>query len=153
MDQLSVNTGHVSPDCREVEGLDMEFVLEGKVTLSLTPGNYMRPLSLASDIGNEAEPTATSLFPLDASTQGPSRVCVPRLMPVNLPTLGPNLFILGEPVLHQYYTVYDWKTKQVGFGISASDANKKKLGEGALSFMQVTLKLTVRLRKPLSQHL
>lgn len=152
MDLLSVNTGHASPDCREVDGHEMEFVLEGEVSLSLTPQNYMRPLSLASDLGQEVAPTASSIFPLDPATQGPERVCVPRLMPVNLPTLGPNLFILGEPVLHQYYTVYDWDAKKVGFGISASEANKKKMASDATitSFMQVTLKLKVRMRKPLA---
>jgi len=156
MDLLSVNTGHASPDCREVDAPDMEFVLEGEVTLNLTSRNYMRPLSLATDLGHEAAPTASSLFPLAASANEPTRVCVPRLMPVNLPALSPNLFILGEPVLHQYYTVYDWATKSVGFGISASDANKKALSDGrpgsdqsTLSFMQVTVKLTVRMRKPM----
>jgi len=154
MDLLSVNTGHASPDCREVEAPDMEFVLEAEVTLNLTSRNYMRPLSLATDLGVEAAPTAASLFPVDASANEATRVCVPRLMPVNLPALGPNIFILGEPVLHQYYTVYDWATKSVGFGISASDANKKALSDGRLrseplSFMQVTVKLTVRMRKPM----
>lgn len=157
MDLLSINTGHASPDCREVDGLDMDFVLEGEVTLNLTPGNYMRPLSLATDLGNEAAPTAASMFPLDSSVNSEaSRVCVPRLMPVNLPTLGPNIFILGEPVLHQYYTVYDWAAKSVGFSVSASDANKKALSNGKLlsdqsilSFMQVKVKLTVRMRKPM----
>ena len=34
---------------------------------------------------------------------------------VKLPEpLGPKLFILGEPVLHRYYTVYDWEQKKVG---------------------------------------
>jgi len=157
MDLLSVDTGHVSPDCREVDGQEMEFILEGEVTLNLTPANYMRPLSLATDLGNEAAPTAASLFPLDSSANTEaSRVCVPRLMPVNLAALGPNIFILGEPVLHQYYTVYDWATKSVGFGISSSDRNKKALSDGRLasdkpilSFMQVKVKLTVRMRKPL----
>jgi len=162
MDLLSVNTGHASPDCREVDGQEMEFTLEGEVTLNLSPANYMRPLSLATDLGNEAAPTASSLYPLDssASTEA-SRVCVPRLMPVNLPALGPNLFILGEPVLHQYYTVYDWATKSVGFGISGNDRNKKALSDGKLasgdeilSFMQVKVKLTVRMRmpKPVPMH-
>jgi len=30
--------------------------------------------------------------------------------------LGPKLFILGEPVLRKYYTVYDAQQKRVGFG-------------------------------------
>merc|ERR1719443_502480 len=69
MDQLTVDTGHSSPDCREVDGLDMEFILEGEVSLSLTPGNYMRPLSLASDFGSEETPTAASMFPVDPATK------------------------------------------------------------------------------------
>jgi len=79
-------------------------------------------------------------------------------MPVNIPTMGPNLFILGEPVLMKYYTVYDWSEKRVGFGVSASTANKKALKDGRLSgvedtpisFMQVTVKLTIRARKVVS---
>lgn len=45
-------------------------------------------------------------------------------MPVNFPApLGPNLFILGEPVLSRYYTVYDWERPQIGFGLAASRQN------------------------------
>merc|ERR1719473_1452698 len=52
------------------------------------------------------------------------RHCTPRVTRVNLPEpLGPKLFILGEPVLHRYYTVYDWANLQVGFGLSNSRQN------------------------------
>jgi len=45
------------------------------------------------------------------------RFCRPRLMRVNMPEpLGPKLFILGEPVIHQYYTAFDMAKKQVAFG-------------------------------------
>jgi len=41
-------------------------------------------------------------------------------MPVNLKApLGPDLFILGEPFLHRYYTVYDWQAQRIGFGTAA----------------------------------
>lgn len=47
------------------------------------------------------------------------RFCRPKFLPVRLPApLGPKLFILGEPVLHRYYTAYDWGNKQVGFGLA-----------------------------------
>lgn len=52
------------------------------------------------------------------------RFCSPRLMPVRLPEpLGPKLFILGEPVLHRYYTVYDWQYHQVGFSLANNRRN------------------------------
>jgi hypothetical protein len=44
------------------------------------------------------------------------RFCRPRLMRVSMPApLGPKLFILGEPLLHQYYAAFDMAKKQVGF--------------------------------------
>merc|ERR1719258_28188 len=52
------------------------------------------------------------------------RFCRPRLMPVNMPApLGPNLFILGEPVLHRYYTVFDWAGPKIGFGLANTKRN------------------------------
>lgn len=41
--------------------------------------------------------------------------CVPALMTVDHPEpLGPKLFILGEPVLRKYYTVFDSEERRVG---------------------------------------
>jgi len=82
-------------------------------------------------------------------------------MPVNLPEpLGPKLFILGEPLLSRYYTVYDWKEAQIGFGLAATQANKEALAQGGqqkghededqeeiYSFMQVTVTVSVRYRQ------
>jgi len=43
--------------------------------------------------------------------------CFPLLMTLEMPKpLGPKLFILGEPVLRKYYSVYDGERKRVGFG-------------------------------------
>jgi len=43
--------------------------------------------------------------------------CFPLLMTLELEEpLGPKLFILGEPVLRKYYTVYDARLKRIGFG-------------------------------------
>jgi len=43
--------------------------------------------------------------------------CRPMLMSLDMPEpLGPKLFILGEPILRKYYTVYDANAKRVGFG-------------------------------------
>jgi hypothetical protein len=166
MDSLAIDTDESTTDCRRVEGPEFEIILEGEVKINLTPEQYMRPLALdpnvdysnASTANSNASSTQTQVGAgvtiaeesrsLVAQKPEP-RVCAPRLMPVNLPDpLGPKLFILGEPILHRYYTVYDWTEKRVGFGISASDSNKKAMEKGQISFMQVTVKLTVRARKP-----
>jgi len=160
MDQLSTDTHNAEEDCRTVAGEELEIILEGSITLSMKPENYMRPLSLAtgpSAVENNGTLAASSQA-LVTTKQPEPRMCAPRLMPVNIPTMGPNLFILGEPVLMKYYTVYDWSEKRVGFGVSASTANKKALKDGRLSgvedtpisFMQVTVKLTIRARKVVS---
>eukprot|EP00931_Biecheleriopsis_adriatica_P102736 TRINITY_DN77674_c0_g1_i1.p1 TRINITY_DN77674_c0_g1~~TRINITY_DN77674_c0_g1_i1.p1 ORF type:complete len:880 (-),score=230.04 TRINITY_DN77674_c0_g1_i1:141-2780(-) len=42
--------------------------------------------------------------------------CKPMLMVLDLPEpIGPKLFILGEPVLKKYYTVYDAESQRIGF--------------------------------------
>jgi len=62
------------------------------------------------------------------------RFCRPRLMPVRLPEpLGPKLFILGEPVLHRYYTVYDWANHRVGFSLANNRRNTMDPAELAAS--------------------
>jgi hypothetical protein len=82
-----------SEDCRRDSGgaPTLEFGLRG-VNLTLQPASYMRRLPLEKANGA----TVTKL-------------CKPKTTPVRLPApLGPNLFILGEPVMQSYYTVFDW---------------------------------------------
>jgi len=53
----------------------------------------------------------------DTLTARPDLYCRPMLMSLDMPEpLGPKLFILGEPILRKYYTVYDAHQKRVGFG-------------------------------------
>jgi hypothetical protein len=53
--------------------------------------------------------------------------CRPMLMALDMPEpLGPKLFILGEPVLRKYYTVYDAHAKRVGFGRAKHQGNWKE---------------------------
>lgn len=168
-------------NCRDAPGPTVELVLDG-FTITLEPENYMRHLSLPQgvSVGSKKGVTMDSnaLAGADApetgsqsaenlNTSGSGRRCSPRLMPVNLPApLGPNLFILGEPVLHRYYTVYDWKTRQIGFGLSASERNVAKAApvaakeavkqhsddDDAFSFMQVTVTVSFRSRSARSRR-
>jgi len=54
-----------------------------------------------------------------SKTGGPAAVvCRASLLPVQMPTLGPKVFIWGEPVLRRYYTVYHAGRKEIGFAVA-----------------------------------
>jgi hypothetical protein len=134
-EMLTADAGELN-DCREVRAPRIEIEIKG-LNITLDPENYMRkiPLSKGVSVGsskgvalpNQASVT-TTLPPSLVGADGKEvdRYCRPRLMPVNLPApVGPHLFILGEPVLQRYYTVFDWKGLNVGMGTSASKQNIK----------------------------
>lgn len=61
---------------------------------------------------------------IDLNATNVTRFCRPRSMAVNLSEpVGPKFFILGEPVLHKYYTVYDWEKLRVGFALARNKHN------------------------------
>jgi len=81
----------------------------------------------SADRPNASQNSSASGFMLPHEPPLPQQVkrhCRPKMMPVTMPApLGPKLFILGEPVLHRYYTVYNWKDPHIGFGLAASRRN------------------------------
>jgi hypothetical protein len=77
--------------------------------------------NMSNDTANVSAPVNAS-FDMNASEV--VRHCSPRTIAVNLSApVGPKLFILGEPVLHRYYTVYDWENLQVGFALANNRGN------------------------------
>jgi len=134
---LTVDAGDLL-DCRLAHTPVMEIELEN-INITLSAENYMRRLPLregvnvgsatgvvlpANDSHAAASVTSEPTPLLDENQTTVTRHCRPRLMPVNLPEpVGPKLFILGEPVLHRYYTVYDWKGLQVGFSLANNARN------------------------------
>lgn len=153
VEHLAVDVYNPVIDCRKVQGALIEYVLEGGLTLKLIPANYMRPMSLqaGTNVGmSNGKPVITGSRNKTASAMSATadggiaqiRTCSPRLMPMNLPApLGPKLFILGEPLLQKYYTVYDFSAKQIGFGLANNHNNKREFEDAAAeedgaSFMQ-----------------
>lgn len=134
---LTVDAGDLL-DCRLAQTPVMEIELES-INITLSAENYMRRLPLREGVNvgsatgvvlpaNDSHATASVTSEptplLDENQTVVTRHCRPRLMPVNLPEpVGPKLFILGEPVLHRYYTVYDWKGLQVGFSLANNARN------------------------------
>jgi len=132
-------------DCRHARGATLEIELAGGINITLTPENYMRRLPLReglvmgsgtgvylNETPNEREATGPSEDPevmidWEQDESQVVRFCRPRTMPVTMPEpIGPDLFILGEPVLHRYYTVFNWDGKQVGFGLADNKRNQQK---------------------------
>mmetsp|Transcript_65527 Transcript_65527/g.185857 ORF Transcript_65527/g.185857 Transcript_65527/m.185857 type:complete len:529 (-) Transcript_65527:157-1743(-) len=130
---LSRDAGDLT-DCRASNAPVVKIELR-HFNLTLYPENYMRKLPLPEDVNVEVSLNTTSqerAAAADAralaaaSQQGSDRnasgirsYCTPKLLPVNLSQpIGPNVFILGEPVLHRYYTVYDWGGLRAGFGVA-----------------------------------
>jgi len=136
-------------DCRLADLPELEIELPG-MNITLHPDTYMRRLPLREDVNVDSAkgvvmPEQAELEKSEAALKAENpappapvaeevaepagsvpRFCRPRLMPVNMPApLGPNLFILGEPVLHRYYTVFDWKGPSVGFGLANNKRNTR----------------------------
>jgi len=128
-------------DCRLAIAPVLEIELDG-LNITLNAENYMRrlPLREGLNIGSErgvyltpngsddnATVTTTTTMHIDVEREDRSNIsrhCIPRMMPVTMPPpLGPSLFILGEPILHRYYTVYDWEAPMIGFALANNRRN------------------------------
>lgn len=87
----------------------LEIQLDG-VTLELTGEDFSR---LDETPRRKPRPTWNPQSALEFARG----TCKPMLMVMDLPKLfGPKLFILGEPVLQKFYTVYDAEQQRIGFG-------------------------------------
>jgi hypothetical protein len=107
-------------DCRDFPGPDIVFELDG-VNITLGPEDYSRPAAMRV---------------LQKRTNLSQVICRASLLPVDgdADVLGPNAWILGEPVLRKYYTSYDYRRRQVGFSLAVqTPADTANAGGGARS--------------------
>lgn len=126
-------------DCRLVNAPVVLLELRG-LNITLYPENYMRLMPVPADVLGDANITVSpgvvlqdnpaaaaedsvNQSALDNSTQPGDTselLCTPKLLPVSWPEpVGPNVFILGEPVLQRYYTVFDWAQQRSGFALAS----------------------------------
>lgn len=98
--------------------------LENSANGSLILRNRSNATGNESDSNTTQNDTNSSSSELELNATNVTRHCSPRTIAVNLSApVGPKLFILGEPVLHRYYTVYDWENLQVGFALANNRGN------------------------------
>lgn len=109
--ELLRHKAHNSGDCGHPGvGPDLHIELDN-FTVTLSPKDYAR---LEDKPVKYEQPWQAYLRKPNATA--PPQICKPMLMAMNFPEpLGPKLFILGEPILRKYYTIYDSKEKRVGF--------------------------------------
>jgi hypothetical protein len=130
LENLITSAADGSDDCRHIKAPVLEFEFRS-FNMTLYPEDYMRRLPLSPDVQVGSTKGVTMREPVEKRKvsevhytpsemkRGDGKICRPKLMPVDLPApLGPNLFLLGEPVLHRYYTVFDWSAPRIGFGIA-----------------------------------
>jgi len=93
-----VKTLNVSSDCSNYDGLpSLGFILQGGgATLTLDNVDYV-----------------------DRTEEG----CFLLFMPLDIPPPRGPMFILGDPFLRKYYTVYDRERLRLGFAIAKHDLN------------------------------
>mmetsp|Transcript_2309 Transcript_2309/g.5290 ORF Transcript_2309/g.5290 Transcript_2309/m.5290 type:complete len:462 (+) Transcript_2309:29-1414(+) len=89
-----------APDCRHHPGPEVVFNL-GDLEIVIGAEDYSRPAALRV-ISNQTGETEL--------------ICRASLLPVEEGgSLSSKTWILGEPVLRKYYTLYDWREKRIGF--------------------------------------
>lgn len=98
-------------------GPKLHIELEG-LTLTLEPQDYSKLES--SLFGSPPQNKIRFGAPVNESeVELEPEFCKPTLMSMDLPEpIGPKLFVLGEPVLRKYYTVFDYTelAPRIGFG-------------------------------------
>lgn len=96
---------HDTTDCRQWEGPPIIFDF-GTFSITITAEDYSR-MGPANMLVAGGGPNSKRDF------------CRASLLPVDLKEpLGPSAFVLGEPVLRRFYTVFDYGRKQVGMGLA-----------------------------------
>lgn len=102
-------TEAAAKDCRLREGAPLIFDLGDGIEITLSPEDYFRPKPFNMTVPER---------------EGWKLTCRSLLLPLDLPApIGPSTFILGEPVLRKYYTIYDWSSRRVGFAVADHSAD------------------------------
>lgn len=99
-------------DCRTFPGPDVVFEFS-EVNITVGAEEYSRPAGLRV---------------ITNATNETQFICRASLLPVDeMPSLGPKMWILGEPALSKYYTAYDWEQQKVGFALARQPSANSEL--------------------------
>jgi len=85
-------------------------------SISLGPKEYSTPRERKTPVEQVDELYENGAMDSEGAPRRSDLRCFPTLMTLDEENLGGKLFLLGEPILRKYYTVYDGLQKRVGFG-------------------------------------
>jgi len=85
-------------------------------SISLGPKEYSTPRERKTPVEQVDELYENGAMDSEGAPRRSDLRCFPTLMTLDEENLGGKLFLLGEPILRKYYTVYDGLKKRVGFG-------------------------------------
>jgi len=109
VNMLTVPAGNIL-DCRFIESHPPIRIELRSFNITLQPQDYMRQLPVPAI----AVPGDSALL-----AEEQEKLCKPRIVGVNMPSsIGAKTFILGQPLLHRYYTVFDFDGPKVGFALA-----------------------------------
>jgi hypothetical protein len=123
VDFLTLDADGIS-DCRHLDNYPTIIIELRDFNLTLYPEDYMRQLPVPVNIQLGAGSNNSTSTEKEEEEEEPEleipRVCRPRVVGVSMPPeIGDKTFILGQSVLHRYYTVFDFDGPRVGFGLAA----------------------------------
>lgn len=97
-----------SQDCQGEVGPSLSFELADGAVVELEAKDFWRatPTTVKSSAGKELS------------------LCRALLLPVEMASIAPKVFLFGEPVLHKYYTAFDARSFQVGFAPARHGSNE-----------------------------
>lgn len=99
-------------NCCNFPGPEVIFDLGDGLELKLGPEDYSRPKPLHID---------------NSKTHQSQVVCRASLLPVDMgEPLGTKVWILGEPMLRKYYTIFDWRERKIGFAPSLQPKTEER---------------------------
>lgn len=95
-------------DCHAEVGPSLSFELADGAIVELEAKDFWRatPTKVSSAAGRELD------------------LCRALLLPVDMASIAPKVFLFGEPVLHKYYTAFDAKSFRVGFAPARHGPNE-----------------------------
>jgi hypothetical protein len=101
-------------DCRQIPGQKMHFDV-GDTTITLEEEDFSRPAPFNMTVKGDDGEDSWRLF------------CRSLLLPIDEESIGPKVFLWGEPMLRRYYTAYDVAKKQIGFSVALEVDGRKGL--------------------------